>query len=63
MGIDIGSADLVGSSRFSPKDIVASPRRIGRAGHHVGGTFVDAEQRDDALNPALQAAIQTGDMD
>ena len=66
MGIDIGSVDLV-IQVGSPGDIATALQRIGRAGHHVGGIprarFLP-QSVDDLLElAALQAAIQTGDMD
>ena len=66
MGIDIGSVDLV-VRVGSPGDIATALQRIGRAGHHVGGIprarFLP-QSVDDLLElAALQAAIQTGDMD
>ena len=66
MGIDIGSVDLV-VQVGSPGDIATALQRIGRAGHHVGGIprarFLP-QSVDDLLElAALQAAIQTGDMD
>ncbi|DAC35517.1 MAG TPA: hypothetical protein HA286_05205, partial [Candidatus Poseidoniaceae archaeon] len=66
MGIDIGSVDLV-IQVGSPGDIATALQRIGRAGHHVGGiprARLLPSSVDDLLElAALQAAIQTGDMD
>ncbi|MGB2507490.1 MAG: helicase-related protein, partial [Candidatus Poseidoniaceae archaeon] len=66
MGIDIGSVDLV-VQVGSPGDIATALQRIGRAGHHVGGiprARLLPSSVDDLLElAALQAAIQTGDMD
>ena len=66
MGIDIGSVDLV-LQVGSPGDIATALQRIGRAGHHVGGIprarFLPSSVDDLIELAALQAAIQTGDMD
>ena len=66
MGIDIGSVDLV-IQVGSPGDIATALQRIGRAGHHVGGIprarFLPSSVDDLLELAALQAAIQTGDMD
>ena len=66
MGIDIGSVDLV-LQVGSPGDIATALQRIGRAGHHVGGIprarFLPTGVDDLIELAALQAAIQTGDMD
>ena len=66
MGIDIGSVDLV-LQVGSPGDIATALQRIGRAGHHVGGIprarFLPTSVDDLIELAALQAAIQTGDMD
>lgn len=66
MGIDIGSVDLV-LQVGSPGDIATALQRIGRAGHHVGGIprarFLPSSVDDLLELAALQAAIQTGDMD
>jgi ATP-dependent Lhr-like helicase len=66
MGIDIGSVDLV-LQIGSPGDIATALQRIGRAGHHVGGIprarFLPSSVDDLIELAALQAAIQTGDMD
>ncbi|MEK9697438.1 MAG: DEAD/DEAH box helicase, partial [Candidatus Poseidoniales archaeon] len=66
MGIDIGSVDLV-VQVGSPGDIATALQRIGRAGHHVGGIprarFLPTSVDDLIELAALQAAIQTGDMD
>ncbi len=66
MGIDIGSVDLV-IQVGSPGDIATALQRIGRAGHHVGGIprarFLPQSVDDLIELAALQAAIQTGDMD
>ncbi len=66
MGIDIGSVDLV-LQIGSPGDIATALQRIGRAGHHVGGIprarFLPTSVDDLIELAALQAAIQTGDMD
>jgi len=66
MGIDIGSVDLV-VQVGSPGDIATALQRIGRAGHHVGGIprarFLPSSVDDLLELAALQAAIQTGDMD
>lgn len=66
MGIDIGSVDLV-LQIGSPGDIATALQRIGRAGHHVGGIprarFLPSSVDDLLELAALQAAIQTGDMD
>ena len=66
MGIDIGSIDLV-LQIGSPGDISTALQRIGRAGHHVGGIprarFLPSSVDDLLELAALQAAIQTGDMD
>jgi ATP-dependent Lhr-like helicase len=66
MGIDIGSVDLV-IQVGSPGDIATALQRIGRAGHHVGGIprarFLPSNIDDLIELAALQAAIQTGDMD
>ena len=51
----------------SPGDISTALQRIGRAGHHVGGIprarFLPSSVDDLLELAALQAAIQTGDMD
>ena len=66
MGIDIGSVDMV-IQIGSPGDIATALQRIGRAGHHVGGIprarFLPTSVDDLIELAALQAAIQTGDMD
>ncbi|DAC35498.1 MAG TPA: DEAD/DEAH box helicase, partial [Candidatus Poseidoniales archaeon] len=66
MGIDIGSVDLV-IQVGSPGDIATALQRIGRAGHHVGGIprarFLPSSVDDLLELAALQAAIQTGEMD
>ena len=66
MGIDIGSVDLV-LQIGSPGDIATALQRIGRAGHHVGGIprarFLPSSVDDLIELAALQAAIQTGEMD
>ena len=66
MGIDIGSVDMV-VQVGSPGDIATALQRIGRAGHHVGGIprarFLPSNVDDLMELAALQAAIQTGDMD
>ena len=66
MGIDIGSVDLV-IQVGSPGDISTALQRIGRAGHHVGGIprarFLPSSVDDLMELAALQAAIQTGEMD
>ena len=66
MGIDIGSIDLV-LQIGSPGDISTALQRIGRAGHHVGGIprarFLPSSVDDLLELAALQAAIQTGEMD
>ena len=66
MGIDIGSVDMV-IQVGSPGDIATALQRIGRAGHHVGGIprarFLPSSVDDLIELAALQAAIQTGDMD
>ncbi len=66
MGIDIGSVDMV-VQVGSPGDIATALQRIGRAGHHVGGIprarFLPSSVDDLMELAALQAAIQTGDMD
>ena len=66
MGIDIGSVDMV-VQVGSPGDIATALQRIGRAGHHVGGIprarFLPSSVDDLIELAALQAAIQTGDMD
>ena len=66
MGIDIGSVDMV-IQVGSPGDIATALQRIGRAGHHVGGIprarFLPSSVDDLIELAALQAAIQTGEMD
>ena len=66
MGIDIGSVDMV-VQVGSPGDIATALQRIGRAGHQVGGIprarFLPTSVDDLIELAALQAAIQTGDMD
>ena len=66
MGIDIGSVDMV-IQIGSPGDIATALQRIGRAGHHVGGIprarFLPSSVDDLIELAALQAAIQTGEMD
>ncbi len=66
MGIDIGTVDMV-IQLGSPGDIATALQRIGRAGHHVGGIprarFLPSSVDDLIELAALQAAIQTGDMD
>ena len=66
MGIDIGSVDMV-IQIGSPGDIATALQRIGRAGHHVGGIprarFLPTSVDDLIELAALQAAIQTGEMD
>ena len=66
MGIDIGTVDMV-IQLGSPGDIATALQRIGRAGHHVGGIprarFLPSSVDDLIELAALQAAIQSGEMD
>jgi ATP-dependent helicase Lhr and Lhr-like helicase len=66
LGIDIGSVDLV-CQLGSPRSIAAFLQRVGRAGHHYGGTskgVLFATTRDELVEcTALVRAVREGTLD
>ncbi len=66
LGIDIGSVDLV-VQFSSPKSIAAFLQRVGRSGHHVGGTpkgVLLPLSRDDLVEcAALLDSVRRGELD
>ncbi|WP_397451152.1 DEAD/DEAH box helicase [Pseudomonas sp. NA-150] len=66
LGIDIGDVDLV-CQIASPRSIAAFLQRVGRSGHHVGGTpkgRLFATSRDDLIEcTALLDCIRRGELD
>ncbi len=66
LGIDIGSVDLV-CQLGSPRSIAVMLQRLGRAGHHYGGTskgILFAMTRDELVEcTALLQAIHQGELD
>jgi len=66
LGIDIGDVDLV-CQIASPRSISAFLQRVGRSGHHVGGTpkgRLFATSRDDLIEcAALLDCVRRGELD
>src|SRR5687768_7844087 len=66
LGIDIGDVDLV-CQLGSPRAIAAFLQRVGRSGHHVGGTpkgRLFPQSRDDLAEcAALLDAVRRGELD
>ncbi len=66
LGIDIGDVDLV-CQISSPRSIAAFLQRVGRSGHHVGGTpkgRLFATTRDDLIEcTALLDCVRRGELD
>ncbi|APW40687.1 ATP-dependent DNA helicase [Rhodoferax koreense] len=66
LGIDIGDVDLVGQVG-SPRSIAAFLQRVGRSGHHVGGTpkgRLFPTSRDDLVEcAALLDCVRRGELD
>ncbi|MDH0749059.1 DEAD/DEAH box helicase [Pseudomonas sp. GD03842] len=66
LGIDIGDVDLV-CQISSPRSIAAFLQRVGRSGHHVGGTpkgRLFAISRDDLIEcAALLDCVRRGELD
>jgi ATP-dependent Lhr-like helicase len=66
LGIDIGDVDLV-CQISSPRSIAAFLQRVGRSGHHVGGTpkgRLFAVSRDDLIEcAALLDCVRRGELD
>lgn len=66
LGIDIGDVDLV-CQIASPRSISAFLQRVGRSGHHVGGTpkgRLFATTRDDLIEcAALLDCVRRGELD
>lgn len=66
LGIDIGDVDLV-CQISSPRSIAAFLQRVGRSGHHVGGTpkgRLFAVSRDDLIEcVALLDCVRRGELD
>lgn len=66
LGIDIGEVDLV-CQIASPRSIAAFLQRVGRSGHHVGGTpkgRLFATSRDDLIEcAALLDSVRRGELD
>ncbi|MCD5990357.1 DEAD/DEAH box helicase [Pseudomonas sp. CDFA 553] len=66
LGIDIGDVDLV-CQIASPRSISAFLQRVGRSGHHVGGTpkgRLFATSRDDLIEcTALLDCVRRGELD
>ncbi|MHC8307567.1 DEAD/DEAH box helicase [Pseudomonas sp. PB3P13] len=66
LGIDIGDVDLV-CQMSSPRSIAAFLQRVGRSGHHVGGTpkgRLFATTRDDLIEcTALLDCVRRGELD
>ena len=66
LGIDIGDVDLV-CQIASPRSIAAFLQRVGRSGHHVGGTpkgRLFATSRDDLIEcAALLDCVRRGELD
>lgn len=66
LGIDIGDVDLV-CQIASPRSISAFLQRVGRSGHHVGGTpkgRLFATSRDDLIEcAALIDCVRRGELD
>jgi ATP-dependent Lhr-like helicase len=66
LGIDIGDVDLV-CQLGSPRSIAAFLQRVGRAGHHVGGTpkgRLFPSSRDDLVEcTALLDCVRRGELD
>jgi ATP-dependent Lhr-like helicase len=66
LGIDIGDVDLV-CQIASPRSIAAFLQRVGRSGHHVGGTpkgRLVATSRDDLIEcAALLDCVRLGELD
>jgi len=66
LGIDIGDVDLV-CQMGSPRSIAAFLQRVGRSGHHVGGTpkgRLFPSSRDDLIEcTALLDCVRRGELD
>ncbi|GAB2617109.1 DEAD/DEAH box helicase [Novilysobacter erysipheiresistens] len=66
LGIDIGDVDLV-CQLGSPRSIAAFLQRVGRSGHHVGGTpkgRLFPQSRDDLVeSAALLDCVRRGELD